>query len=960
MKKKRINLLLTLSMVFAVIGFIGCDKDKGDGTQSSVEPTLPPTDVIYTLIDDETHYMATGLYNTEMTEIYILDEYGGLPVTEIGSYAFADCYNLTSVTMGDNVTTIGRSAFRNCISLTSIDIPDSVTSIGWDAFYNCRSLTSIDIPDSVTTVGEDAFYNCSRLTSVTIGKSVTSIGSGAFTYCDALTEINFNATAMNDLSSSGQLSYFAGQDGTGITVTIGANVTKIPAYLFRDYNVTYAPKITSVVFEEGSVCTSIGLGAFGGCSGLTSIDIPDCVTEIGASAFYGCSGLTSIDIPDCVTEIGASAFYGCSNLTKVNYRGTIDGWVMIDFGDENANPLYYAKKLNINDVEVTEVILTTATKIKKYAFYDCYNLTNITIPDGVTEIGERAFSGCSSLTSVVIPDSVTTIGSSAFYGCSGLTIYCEAASKPSGWSSSWVDEDCSAVWNYAGTTATENGIRYALTKDGTMTVCGYEGAATEIEIASTVQGYAVTAIKEKVFREKSNLMSVDIPDGVTEIGERAFERCISLRDVTIGDGVISIGEYAFYNCYNLRSITVGEENTVYKSIDGNLYSKDEKTLIQYAVGKSETTFKIPGSVTSIGSYAFYGCRNLTSITIGDSVTMIGRYAFGYCRGLTSVTIGNGVTEIGGGAFEGCRVLTEINFNATAMNDLSSSDNLFDFAGQDRTGITVTIGANVTKIPAYLFRGYNTTYAPKITSVIFEEGSVCTSIGLGAFGGCSSLSYNKYDNGLYLGNENNPYLVLVKAKNEDIISCAIPTGTKLICSYAFSGCSSLTSVVIPDSVTEIGAWVFWGCRSLMRIDIPDGVTEIGERAFSGCSSLTSVVIPDSVTTIGSFAFYGCRNLTSITIGDSVTMIGGYAFGYCSGLTSVVIPDSVTTIGSGAFEDCSSLTRVYYGGASTQWSTIRISDYNAPLTNAMRYYYSENAPTGEGNYWRYVDGVPTVWA
>ena len=240
----------------------------------------------------------------------------------------------------------------------------------------------------------------------------------------------------------------------------------------------------------------------------------------------------------------------------------------------------------------------------------------------------------------------------------------------------------------------------------------------------------------------------------------------------------------------------------------------------------------------------------------------------------------------------------------------------------------------------------------------------TSIGSSAFEGCSSLIYNKYDNGLYLGNADNPYLVFVKAKDTSITSCEINNKTKIILDKAFWECKNLTNLTIPDSIIFIGScWEyspFYECDSLIyneygnglylgnadnpyvvivqeydltipsmainnkikvisvnafknyswlkSITIPNSVTTIGECAFSGCSSLTSITIPDSVTFIGDRAFDDCSSLTSVTIPDSVTFIGDDAFGGCSSLTSVTIPDSVTSIGSSAFGGCSSLTSI----------------------------------------------------
>ncbi len=190
------------------------------------------------------------------------------------------------------------------------------------------------------------------------------------------------------------------------------------------------------------------------------------------------------------------------------------------------------------------------------------------------------------------------------------------------------------------------------------------------------------------------------------------------------------------------------------------------------------------------------------------------------------------------------------------------------------------------------------------------GNNVTSIERGTFKGCNSLkeitlpfvgSHFGYIFGAYNVADNESYVPTSLKK-------VVITGGKSIGNQAFSGCSSLTSIVIPDSVTSIGRYALSGCTSLTSIEIPDSVTSIGDYALSGCTSLTSIEIPDSVTSIGDYAFYGCRSLTSVVIGDGVTSIESSAFENCDSLTSVVIPDSVTSIESSAFKGCSSLTNV----------------------------------------------------
>ena len=318
---------------------------------------------------------------------------------------------------------------------------------------------------------------------------------------------------------------------------------------------------------------------------------------------------------------------------------------------------------------------------------------------------------------------------------------------------------------------------------------------------------------------------------------------------------------------------------------------------------------ILSGVNNIGSYAFYGCNNLTSITIPESVTTIWNSAFEGCGSLTSITIPESVTYISSSAFSGCRSLEKIVVIPGNPN----------YDSRDNCNAIIEIGAN------NLICGCKTTNIPNnVTSICGCAFSGCsdltsvtipnsvTSIGSQAFYGCSGLT-----------------------------SITIPESVASIGDYAFRGCSGLTSITIPESVTSIGISPFSNCSGLesivvnpsnpkydsrdncnaiietstnkflvgcKRSTISESVTSIGSQAFYGCSGLTSITIPESVASIGDYAFCYCSSLTSITIPKSVTSIGGYAFCYCSSLTSITIPKSVTSIGSYAFQNCSSLTSV----------------------------------------------------
>jgi len=318
---------------------------------------LPPPQLAFTTQTNNNEIRITGFVGSGKS-VFIPPEINGLPVTSIGTNAFAGAVSLTNIIIPDSVMDIGESAFQGC-GVISIRIPNSVTNIGDYAFAR-TSLTNVTIPNSVIEIGESPFEGCTNLTTITVDPSNPAYSS-------------VNGVLL-DIGRSLLMQYPARRVGG---YSIPSSVTTIGDHAFFN-----CLSLTSITIPNS--VTIIGGGAFGGCANLTSVTIPNSVTSIGEAAFQQCIGLTSLTIGNGVTSIGGSVFARCDGLTSVTIPNSVSS-----VGDS--------------------------------AFAGCYSLTNVSIPNGVTSIGDGSFAYCSGLTSVTIPDSVTTIGDNAFGVCISLS-----------------------------------------------------------------------------------------------------------------------------------------------------------------------------------------------------------------------------------------------------------------------------------------------------------------------------------------------------------------------------------------------------------------------------------------------------------------------------------------------------------------------------------------------------------
>ena len=841
-------------------------------------------------------------------------------VTSIGNNVFNGCRNLRTVTFGGDskLSNIGKNAFRDCYALQNIEIPNGVTNIDIYAFAGCWSLTRIKLPNAISTIKGHTFDDCNNLESVTFGSSsqLVAIEDYAFNECESLKDIIIpdgvsslgegvfyncgNLKNINIPSKVCEIPKFAFY-GCGIsTIDIPSNITSIGHAAFLgceiadiriprsiasigDSAFAACSNLSSITFDDNSVLESIGAYAFSDCDVLSSIIIPDSVISIGESIFSNCNALKSLTIPFVGNRAGVTNSdkyqYPLGYLFEVN-NGT--GGTRQVFYEGSASQTTY-KHYNIPSS--LKFVTVTGGNILYGAFYNCSNVTSITIGDRVTAIGNQAFYNCDGLSSIEFSNDsqLTTIGSSAFGYCDNLREIrfdenCKLTSI-----GDYAFRDCinlttitipknvetigtsilTGCGNLEELTIPFVGNRAGITSNDTnqypigyfFGTSSYTGSTS---VSQVYYGASTTQSISKQYCIPSGLKIVTIVGGYIPYG--AFYNCESIECIYVGEDVTAIGNAAFYECNFLTSV-IFDENCKLTNIGDSAF---------YYCDKLEN-FEIPQSVVSIGKSAFAYCFKLNDeIVIPDGVTTIEESTFAGCRSVTSITIPSTVTKIRGGF--GCENLTDVYYTG-------------DIAGW----------CGITFVSAY-----------------------------------GSPMYHAEN--LYIGG---------KLVEGDLV---IPVGITKIPEYAFKGCN-ITSVLIPDGTTAIGSYAFAECANLTSVIIPNSVTRIGSYSFENCDSLESITLPENVANIESMAFHSCDSLISVEISSTVSLfISSQAFYDCQALSSIVIDVGLYSVDHMVFDKCPNLTDIYYMGTQEQWRTINIDSVGNDYLRAATIHYNY-VPTEE---------------
>lgn len=454
---------------------------------------------------------------------------------------------------------------------------------------------------------------------------------------------------------------------------------------------------------------------------ITSLTIPGTVRTIGKSAFGSCSKLKSVELPDTVSYIADGAFKGTAIYATPSLW--LDG--MLYIGNHLIEVRSSVAKGNFVVREGTVTIGGTA-------FYNCSNMTTVTIPEGVVSLGNSAFYGCSALRQIYLPDSLEIIGNGALAYCTSLVEFRLPMNVHSILSNP-----------FPGSTALqrievdERNSRFH--SEGNCLIETATGILTIGCVASKIPADgSVTKIGTAAFYECGSLVSLTIPEGVTEIGISAFHACTNLLEITLPDSLEVIGRQSFRECKKLVEIVV------------------------------------PKNVKSLGEGAFCYCSSLVSISLPEGLLSIDENAFAYCRSLILLPLPDSLRYLG---------------------------------------------------PSSLAQ-------------------------------CSQLAFEEYGDCLYLNNW------LIGTRNGDIQTISLKPTTVGIGPNAFSNAHNVSKVTLSDSLRFIGAAAFANCYKLEEIRIPEGVESILDRTFSGCSFMTDIHLPSTITSIGTNALAKCTALTTI--------------------------------------------------------------------------------------------------
>lgn len=644
-------------------------------------------------------------------------------VTSIYAYAFNGSSDLTSVVIPSSITELGDYAFNDCTSLTSITIPKGVVYISTSTFdgcdnlqtiiYNAKScylknalsgsffqpiakqITSITFGNEVEVIPPSLCAGMSKLTSVVIPENVKVIGSKAFANCLGLTTISLP----DNLTSISNNSFY------GTCVEDESNWDNGILY-YDDYLINADDDIVSgdLKIKEGTHL--IASNAFFYCENITSITFPEGLKYINSDAFYGCKSISTITLPSSIITIDEDAFAACSALTKVNYLGSVDRWVDINFLNQASNPIYNSHNLYINNELVTSAKVVESDSIKQYVFYGCNSLKSVEVGKNVEFVSPVSFLNCYNLDTVIWNAKKATYPNAYNYNESSPFYYLKDQIKSFKFGTDV--EYIPKALCYGMSQITEI-IVPELVKSIDSEVFNNCANLAYVEWnAKNCEDYSTEyKIMRKPFYECPSINEIKIGNNVEHLPAGCFYGVSSASMVTIGKGLKSVGDDCFYNCTGLEKVNY-------------LGSIDEWVSIDFEIHFSNPIYY--SRSLYINNELLCEAKILNAYEIKD-------YAFNYCESIKSVEVGPKINDIAQNSFRNCKNLTYVKWDARYCDDFASV-NYAPFSFGTNVQL-LEFGEEVKHIPAYLCSSLNA-----LKLIVIPEN--VTSIGEGAFNGVEKL------------------------------------------------------------------------------------------------------------------------------------------------------------------------------------------------------------------------------
>lgn len=809
--------------------------------------------------------------------------------------------NAKSISLPTTLTALGSESI-NFLICDTIDL-SNIKDIDEYAFNNCQFKT-ISLVNKITKINKNIFYDTS-IEELTIGNNVLQMEASSFTTLSGLKRLTIPFIGTNAYDTI-KIEDFLPRAKSIAEINI-TNTKKLAANTF-----SHLDKLTTIVLNEGieeiesNAFENIKLERLVIPSGPTllnkytfsyaridNLEIAGSITTLDSSVFYRANinnlifldglnylkyntfsyaTITNLTLPDSILTIEQNSF---NNAIIVNLSIPFVGY---DINTPNTLPYLGLNRNHLQTINLTNSI-EIADDFVGDSYMNRFNLSSVTLNEGLKTIGRYAFQDC-SFTEIIIPNSIENLYSDAFFYCEQLAnVYYNAT----------LEQWCNI--NITGNTYIMNYAQNFYLKNANNE---YE-ALVELKIPESI-----TSVDSYQFYGFKQLTKISLPQTLQNIGNYAFANCKLITTITIPKSVTKIGDGCFSGCNNLNSVyydaTFNDWLKISFSGDACLMENADTFMLKDATNQYQelTTIEIPLDVTYIGDYQFSGFYQITDIVLHDNITEIGDYAFSGCSGVDNINIPQSVTKIGDGAFK--------NTNITSLNILP----------------------NVTSIGFGAFENCN--LLENITLPFIGDGNTNTNFDY--IFGYSSIPQTLKNVTITGGNliDENAFEYCRNIEN-----ITLPNSINSIGHRAFYNCSSLKEIVIPQAVLSIGYEAFEGCESLVKITLPfvgDGKTNTNFGYIFGASSYSyhRTYIPSSLTTvvitggdeIDDYAFYRCDNITNITLADSIIRLGYNAFRYCTSLSTITIPKNVVSIEQFAFDD--NLTSFTFNANRETWDLV----------------------------------------